>query len=318
MPAGDPTDARCEHRVGATAEKNRTRIEDTKTRKPQLSRLRSNRIHDVRLHRADTGGADIIEVCAAHSFAVAGVELIVRAAIAAAKYGRPPCLRRRDRVFAGFGNNLGPLNASLAKQLAQRRRITDAIPGIEALVEVGPHLANRVPEGRCGGLEEVRAPGRDGELAARADDMPQRANRGRHIGREEDAEDADNGIKARRWQLQIEHVSQAELDILQSSSARFGACQREKIPGEVDAENGAVEVDLLGGNERGSTAPAANVENVFAGPQAKSFDRPATEASPEGVRGIVVSISRSVVGRARFAFGVVGRGHTYRGSVKDS
>src|SRR5215470_6461531 len=241
-----------------------------KTRaKPQTSRLRRDGVHDVRLHRGNAGGANIVQICRANPLAIACIELLERAAITRAEDSRPPRLRRRHRVFAGFGNNLRLLDTSVAEQSAKRRRIADAIPGIEPFVKIRPDLSNGIPEGRGRRFKEMRAPGRDGELPTGTHDIPEGAHGSRHVGDEENAEHADHGIEARSRQPEIQHVAAAEFDIAQPSTDRLRPRQLEHVLREIDAENRALGPDLLRGYERGGSAPATDVEHVSPGLQAE-------------------------------------------------
>src|SRR6478672_9497041 len=69
-------------------------------------------------------------------------------------------------------------------------------PRVEATVEVGLLFADGIPEGGAHGFDEARAPRGDGEGAAGGDEAPELADGGGDVRYEEDAEDADHGIKA--------------------------------------------------------------------------------------------------------------------------
>ena len=69
-------------------------------------------------------------------------------------------------------DDFGGLDAGLSQERAQSRGIRDAIPGIEPLVEIGPRVADRIPEDGRRGFQEARAPGRDREPAAPAVSPP--------------------------------------------------------------------------------------------------------------------------------------------------
>ena len=70
------------------------------------------------------------------------VELIHGAAVAATENGRPPCLRRRDRMLARFGASFRMFDSGFPEKRKNRIRLTDAIPGVEAFVEIGSYVAN--------------------------------------------------------------------------------------------------------------------------------------------------------------------------------
>src|SRR6185295_8677981 len=146
---------------------------------------------------------------------------------------------------ACFGNRLHVVYPSRMQQRAYRWRVGNAIPRVETLVKIRPSLANRIPERRRSRFEEVRPPRGNGESASGADDPPKRPDRGRHVGDEEDAEYAHHRIELRLRDSRVEHVRQAELDVLQPASAGFGTCQCEQVLREINAEDKSVRPDLL-------------------------------------------------------------------------
>jgi len=90
----------------------------------------------------------------------------------------------------------GGRQTGVGEKGAQRLRLGDAVPRVEATVEVGLLFADGIPEGGAHGFDEARAPGGDGEGAAGGDEAPELADGGGDVRYEEDAEDADHGIEA--------------------------------------------------------------------------------------------------------------------------
>jgi hypothetical protein len=95
----------------------------------------------------------------------------------------------------GLGDHFSMFNPSFVQQRAHRCGVAYAIPGVEAFIEIGPRLTNRVPERRSRRFEETRASCSDSKLTARANHMPKRPYRSRHIGDKENTKYADNRMK---------------------------------------------------------------------------------------------------------------------------
>ncbi len=85
---------------------------------------------------------NVVQVCPANTFAMMHVELIHGTALAATENGRPPCFRRRDRMLARFGASFRMFDSGFPEKRKNRIRFTDAIPGVEAFVEIGSYFAN--------------------------------------------------------------------------------------------------------------------------------------------------------------------------------
>src|SRR5688572_3375805 len=107
---------------------------------------------------------------------------------------------------SSLGDNLQVLYTGCGKERAHSVRLADAIPRVEALVEVGSDRANRVPERSTCRLEEPRTPSRDGQRAAGAHEPPQLAYGSLHVRYEEDAEDTHDCVEAGLWEFQLEYV----------------------------------------------------------------------------------------------------------------
>jgi hypothetical protein len=114
------------------------------------------------------------------------------------------------------------------------------------------------------------------------------------------------------WEAQIEHVSAAELDLLQPQRAGLRSAALEEPVSQVDAEYGTRRPNLLSGRESRCAAAATDIEHVRARLKAQAIDGLASEALPERVRGIVVQVCGCVEGGRRGSPCSVRRAHDPR------
>src|SRR6476620_8625829 len=122
--------------------------------------------------------ADEGEVGLADALASLRVEGIHRGAKTHAERDCPPVLRRAEGLGAGLRDHAGGRQTGVGEKGAQRLRLGNAVPRVEATVEVGLLFADGIPEGGAHGFDEARAPRGDGEGAAGGDEAPELADGG--------------------------------------------------------------------------------------------------------------------------------------------
>src|SRR4029453_16794185 len=102
--------------------------------------------------------------------------------------------------------------------------------------------------------------------------------------------------------MQIKHVADPKFRITQPARLRLHSRQFEQVCRKVDAENRSLRTYHLRGGQCRGPASAAHVKDPRPSRWSKAFDRCATKALPEGVRGIIVAIGRRVVGGCGWGF----------------
>ena len=137
----------------------------------------------VRLHRPHAAAADETIVGRAHPGKIRHGQLVHRAAIARSENHRPPDIGVVKRKVPRFGLGDRALHARVAQQRDQCSRVGDALPGVEALVQVRADRAypSRASARSTPSTEPV-APTRSAATSAEAP-VPQQTSRTRAPGR---------------------------------------------------------------------------------------------------------------------------------------
>src|SRR5580704_19349617 len=86
-------------------------------------------------------------------------------------------------------------------------------------------------------LKHVRSPGRDGQLSAGTDEMPQFPHCARHVGNKEDSENTYDSVKTLAWIIQGQHIRTLEADILQKTVLGFCPRQLQKLIGQINSDD---------------------------------------------------------------------------------
>jgi hypothetical protein len=174
---------------------NPVRTLDQECRAPGPALLGCGRVHHVNFDFLDVVGCKPSKVDLSHSLRRRRSELVDGGSKAGAEHDRPPIRRGSKQVPASFRFNRGLRYSGIPKNAAQSFRLGDAIPRVVGTMKVGSHRLHGLPEYTGGRLKHSRTPCRDGDAPSGSDQLPKARGGAGHVAREEQAENAHDGVE---------------------------------------------------------------------------------------------------------------------------
>jgi hypothetical protein len=130
-------------------------------------------------------------------------------------------------MLAYVCDDIGWHSASVDEKSAQRIRFGNAIPRIEAFIEIRSRGAHGIPKYTVYRFKKAGTPSGNSKLPAWTNVSPKLGDSSPHIRHEKDAKDANYGIEPGRRELQIKQVADTKFGVYEASVLSLGSCKSQ-------------------------------------------------------------------------------------------